>query len=121
MTDVTKTPNTAPITRPARVHYPAYYLGRPAAWYLAVYSRGKDLRSGLAELAREGTSARSPTTSATIRARPSVETGPAHRQVLVLHLDVEPPPARSRAPSGPRGGHGSGGAVHGPRRQGVEI
>jgi hypothetical protein len=64
ITDLPGVPDTAPITRPAKVHYPAcylgpaYYLGRPAAQYLAVYSRGKAHRSGLPELARAHTNAR---------------------------------------------------------------
>ena len=41
ITDLPGVPDTALITRPAKVHFPAYYLGRPVALYLAVYSRGK--------------------------------------------------------------------------------
>lgn len=122
VTDVTRPPNTAPTTRPTSVHYPAYYLGRPAAWYLAVYSCDKDRRSGPPGPTGEGISARpSTTTSVPVRARRPVETVPPTVK--------SPCPAwmwtntseilrsrRARAEAS-----GSGRTVHRPSRQGVEI
>jgi hypothetical protein len=44
----------APTTRRAAVHYPAYYLGRPAARYLAVYRSHRALGPGLPVVVRAG-------------------------------------------------------------------
>ena len=121
VTDVTRPPNTTPTARPARVHYPAYYLGQPAALYLAVYSRDKDRRSGPPGLAGEGTSARLRTTSAPTRARRPVETVPptvmsSSPTWMSTTTSEILRPLRARAEA-----WGSGRTVHGPPRQGGEI
>jgi hypothetical protein len=121
MTNVTRPPSTAPTTCRASVHYPAYYLGRPAAWYLAVYSRDRDRGSGPPGLAGEGTSARPPTTSVPVGARRPVETVPPTVMSSCPAWMWTNTSEILRQQRVPAEASGSGRSGHRPSRQGVEI